>query len=63
MLVVFMQNLKMITKLFSMKLLFQIKNHFDQPGCKLYSNLEALLVKPTQKEKLDEEFKHEFLEG
>ena len=33
-----------------------IKAHFDQPGYKLYSNLEALLVKAVKKEKYDEEF-------
>ena len=33
-----------------------IKARFDQPGYKLYSNLEALLVKVAKKEKYDEEF-------
>ena len=33
-----------------------IKTCFDQPGYKLYSNLEALLVKAAKKEKYDEEF-------
>ena len=33
-----------------------IKARFDQLGYKLYSNLEALLVKAAKKEKYDEEF-------
>ena len=33
-----------------------IKARFDQSGYKLYSNLEALLVKVAKKEKYDEEF-------
>ena len=33
-----------------------IKERFNQPGYKLYSNLEALLVKAAKKEKYDEEF-------
>ena len=33
-----------------------IKERFDQPGYKLYSNVEALLVKAAKKEKYDEEF-------
>ena len=33
-----------------------IKARFDQPGYKLYSNLEALLVKAAKKEKYNEEF-------
>ena len=33
-----------------------IKNQFDQPGFRLYSNLEALLVKSAKKDKFDEEF-------
>ncbi len=33
-----------------------IKERFDQPGYKMYCNLEALLVKAAKKEKYDEEF-------
>ena len=33
-----------------------IKARFDQPRNKLYSNLEALLVKAAKKEKYNEEF-------
>ena len=33
-----------------------IKTRFDQPEYKLYSNLEALLVKLAKKEKYNEEF-------
>ena len=33
-----------------------IKARYDQPGYKLYSNLEALLVKAAKKEKYNEEF-------
>ena len=32
-----------------------IKERFDQPGYKLYSNLEALLVKAAKKENYNEE--------
>ena len=34
-----------------------IKGRFDQPGYKLYSNLETLLVNAANNEKFDEEFK------
>ena len=34
-----------------------IQTHFDQPGYKLYVKLEHLLLKATNKEEFEEEFK------
>ena len=35
-----------------------IKERFDQPGYKVYSNLEAVLVKAVKKQNYDEELKY-----
>ena len=41
-----------------MKLLIVLKNRFDQPGYKIYSKLEELLIKASMGEDFDASFKH-----